>query len=556
MTHRSKFAATAATLTTVALAACSTDPISPSSAARTAPNFTIGGVSGAAFTTTNPNVDRANGIDGGSPTLCFNGQDKQEGTNNCNAYAAKAYVWLNGGPAAGGLETGEYFWVVVAPGGQPTVADGSAKNLSDGVDPYTNRRFHWNKATGVATLLPNIDAFAEHDLDPVTNRIRVGLASQYFENTPNPGGVYILGICALTDEGDQIDPSKCKYDAFKVRSGGGTDTPSGDPVISGTKYYDANENGQWDAGEAGIAGWPITYTGLFGDGGASATRTIPTDANGDFAVSATAASGLRGVALLFDERRANAPWYQTGNTADQTDNNINTLVLSTLSLASPFYTYTVTPQIDGATAGSTSGLYFGNVCRLVPGGRTIGFWSNKNGLALLTDANFTQLTSYFLRNGNGTNRDFTASLANNRTAYSSWLLNANATNMAYMLSAQMSATYLNTVTNVPGVLPAKTISNELILVDNREADAALKQGNGGLIPDDVFATIVPAPRNVAQELAYADILLRYYPSTTAAGAARAEQERVKNIFDKINNNGSLGGFTQPTQATCPAPVFP
>src|SRR5512138_244106 len=89
-----------------------------------------GAVSGAAFTTFNAHID------GASKDVCKNS------VINCNIYGAKEYVWLNGGPAAAQLPNGDYFFAVLAPGGQPDPNDGGAKNLSDDYDQYTNRTFN------------------------------------------------------------------------------------------------------------------------------------------------------------------------------------------------------------------------------------------------------------------------------------------------------------------------------------------------------------------------------------------------------------------------------
>jgi hypothetical protein len=207
-----------------ALAACTPDnPTAPpatalGSAPSTRPSFALsGGVSGANFTTTNPNWDRPKA--GTTPKLCLHGQDLQTGTNNCNIYGAKPYLWLNGGPMAAGLESGTYFWAVLAPGGQPDPNDGSAKNLSDDTDPVSNRTFSWNKGTGAITYS------GTHDFDPVTQKLRVGVkpplvkkGPDWFADTPNPGGVYILAICRISAPSSApVNPRDCKYDAFKIK---------------------------------------------------------------------------------------------------------------------------------------------------------------------------------------------------------------------------------------------------------------------------------------------------------------------------------------------------
>lgn len=185
-----------------------------------------GGVSGANFTTTNPNVDRP----GNNPNqkLCLHGQDPASGANNCNHYGAKEYVWLNGGPLTAGLESGTYFWAVLAPGGQPDPNDATSvaggKNLSDDTDQYTNRTFSWNKATGQITY------GGTHDWDKATMKLRVGLkpspykpkGPDWYADTPNKGGVYILAICRISPPSSYpVNPRDCKYDAFKVKDQSG-----------------------------------------------------------------------------------------------------------------------------------------------------------------------------------------------------------------------------------------------------------------------------------------------------------------------------------------------
>jgi hypothetical protein len=147
-------------------------------------------VSGAAFTTVNE------GLDG--PDHCKNGNPN----NNCNIYDGKEYVWLNGGPSVAYVGDGDYFFAVLVPGGQADPNDGAEKNLSDDFDAYTNRTFAVSGA--------NVSYSGSHDFD--NNKIRL----MPYADTTNPGGVYILAICSLAD-GYPVDPSDCKYDAFKIQ---------------------------------------------------------------------------------------------------------------------------------------------------------------------------------------------------------------------------------------------------------------------------------------------------------------------------------------------------
>lgn len=152
-------------------------------------------VSGAAFTTVNETVDGTG--------HCKNGN----GNVNCNIYDGKQYVWLNGGPSTAYVGDGSYFFAVVEPGGQGNNSDanpndGTSKNLSDNFDAYTNRTFTVSNGT--------VSYSGDHDF--ANNKIRL----MPYADTGNPGGVYILAICSLAD-GYPVNPSDCKYDAFKIQ---------------------------------------------------------------------------------------------------------------------------------------------------------------------------------------------------------------------------------------------------------------------------------------------------------------------------------------------------
>jgi hypothetical protein len=186
-------------------------------------------VTGAVSTSVNTNVD------GPIEDLCQNGN----ANNNCNIYNDKQYVWLSGLPDAAGVNDGTYFFAVLVPGGQGANSDanpndGTAKNLSDTVlaphaagyvngapdgstapsgDDYTNRTF---------TITNGVIGYSgSHTFD--SNKIRLFP----YDDTTNPGGEYILAVCrvpAPVAEGEDapeylpgVDPSSCKYDAFKVK---------------------------------------------------------------------------------------------------------------------------------------------------------------------------------------------------------------------------------------------------------------------------------------------------------------------------------------------------
>jgi len=151
---------------------------------------------------------------------------------------------------------------------------------------------------------------------------------------------------------------------------------------------------------------------------------------------------------------------------------------------------------------------------------TLGFWSNKNGQSLETKQNLCFLNSLNLVNGSGTNYDPIAGCPNStatqiaaaKTSLHNWLLGANATNMANMLSAQLAAMSLNVATGgvngnalvyAPGAPSANAFGFETI-------NQLITDANGLLV----------APGNY----------------TVGASARRSTEEKVKTALDKANNN--------------------
>src|SRR4051812_3680827 len=193
-----------------------TDGTTPSTPNTPGPDKPALSVAGAGFTTTNTEAV----ADGGDGTgHCKNGNE----AINCNIYDGKDFVWLNGGPGTAALGAGTYVFAVLEPGGQGgnnNPNDGTPKNLSDlspttltpGGDDWHNRVFTID-ADG------NITSDGTHDFNH--NKIRL----MPYDDTPNPGGVYIMAICSLDGRDESaanepgVNPALCKYDAFKVLAG-------------------------------------------------------------------------------------------------------------------------------------------------------------------------------------------------------------------------------------------------------------------------------------------------------------------------------------------------
>lgn len=288
-------------------------------------------------------------------------------------------------------------------------------------------------------------------------------------------------------------------------SGGGSGSASANVAISSglcladvLKYYDTNANGTRDGGECVIPAWNFTVTLTNGSG--STSFTVTTASNGVAAFAMPAPYGL-GSTLKVCETAA-APWMPVSP-----------------GLCAP--AITVTSDVLGV-------LSFGNVKLGAGGGRTIGYWSNKNGQAEMTAASFTLLNALNLRNANGTHFNPGTSY----TSYRNWLLNATSTNMAYMLSAQLSAMALNVQTNkVAGTTidPFTGVASGTTMI--------YAPGIAGVSNPFGFAKLADVMNAANNELFDAGL-------TVTAGGLRNYQEALKNALDRANQDLSTS-FVQP-----------
>jgi hypothetical protein len=184
--------------------------------------------------------------------------------------------------------------------------------------------------------------------------------------------------------------------------------------------------------------------------------------------------------------------------------------------ATGFFGTTSSSAITIDRCDQTVTVNFGNYCTVPGGGLTMGFWSNKKGNKIITSDGATTgtgknlkpgvvslLNGCQLRNANGTIHTFSAT--NGYADFRSWLLGANATNMAYMLSAQLAALKLNVYNgNVDG--------NAFDLCSSMTINALISTACDQLVMDG--NTVAGNPTGVAQEM-------------------------LKNCIDAINNNGQV-----------------
>jgi hypothetical protein len=269
-----------------------------------------------------------------------------------------------------------------------------------------------------------------------------------YDETTNNGGEYKVWVSPDAEFDAQ------KTDNFKV-------LPDTSPAILNVgKFYDANVNGLNDDGQP-ITGWQVRI-----QDGIDYIRYTPVS-----------------IALAPDD-------YTVTESTPIENNWIAT-----------------TPTSVAVTLeeGGTASVEFGNVCLGGGGGHTLGYWSNKNGQATMNDGGtlnpeLAMLSALHLRNASGTDFD-----PANYAAFRNWLLSANATNMAYMLSAQLSAMALN-------------------------VEAGFVSG-GAIVYSPVLGFV-----SINGLMAAADAQLAADGSTPAGDANRDAQEALKNALDAANNN--------------------
>lgn len=301
-----------------------------------------------------------------------------------------------------------------------------------------------------------------------------------FDDTPNAGGEYKVWIS--TDS--TFTNNSTKTDNFKVKPtviGCTTDCPPPpQAILRIRKFYDANANGSHDPGEPEIDSWRVRYEdGMAADGFTPVNAVVDPDT-------------YKVYEYLPDP---GTTWHRT----------------------------TASPVQVVLANGDDKKVEFGNVCLGGNGGGlTLGFWSNKNGQALFGSDDLALMVSLNLRNANGTNFD-----PANYAAFRTWLLSASATNMAYMLSAQLAAMELNVLNN-------KVDGNALLYAP-------------GATGANAFGFIT-----VSALMAEANTSLGTDGYTVASGATRTYQEALKTALDQGNNNLN---FPQPNPALCPAFTF-
>jgi hypothetical protein len=381
---------------------------------------------------------------------------------NSNIYPSQFQVGLNGSPS--GLTDGSYYVQVQTP---------------DGAVLGTSKTANFVANSGACY---QVWALVNKQSDN----------SQGFDATTNPGGEYRL----LISPDNSFIPDNSKSDNFKVEDYTVTDCtldqscPTPDALFTVQKFYDANANGVQDFGEpfidvataTGVTpfdGWHVSLT--LGDG--AANERVTTYTENVFAGTSYSVTELM---------PSTGTWVPT----------------------TPPLTRTGVVNANGTTET------FGNVCIGAGHGLTLGFWSNKNGQTATTAGDVTMLANLNLFQNTTSGKVTTYGVAFNptlKTQIPPFLLAATATNMAYMLSAQLTAMELNVAhAGVSGLT-----GSEIVYVPSLV---------GSVLAPTGFLTI-----NQLMAAANADLGIAGHNNTVAAGAVRTYQEILKTALDRANN---------------------
>jgi hypothetical protein len=173
------------------------------------------------------------------------------------------------------------------------------------------------------------------------------------------------------------------------------------------------------------------------------------------------------------------------------------------------------------------------------GGFTLGYWSNKNGQALLTQGDFDLLNTLNLANADGTTATFSGSLTNEKAQLKAFLLGATATNMANMLSAQLATLELNTNHNFVSSSAVIDVSAPALTnwANNGQGSSLLTNLNSG--PDGTITSggLISVATLESEAIS---ILGSSGGNVVKSGnSLRSYEEALKIVMDGINNDLSI-----------------
>ncbi len=357
---------------------------------------------------------------------------------------------------------------VLGAGPVPKYVENGDTICQDNVDaPYIEGKneWHWviNKLDPTTAAPSKIVAHFETagDVDVLLEKVTGGVAHYTLADYLDDELVYPYA-CAEANNGS------FSYNRFNLShrpDGNGGNGGGPKATLTVGKYYDSNANGKHDPGERLLEGWKINVAGVDN-------------------VTTYSASVNVGTYGIFEYMPCEPNWVFSG---------ANVTGTSTYTIDDGFVSVTLAKD-------NVVTVMFGNYCQKPSGGKTIGFWSNRNGQALITSGNLTALRDLNLvsKNGNPFNPTTAAQVRD-------WLLKADAVNMAYMLSAQLAAMKLN-------VLSGFVDGNAFYVPYGGTIDALMTEANNALGLDG---------------------------NTPSGDSNRSSQEKLKCWLDELNNGASV-----------------
>jgi hypothetical protein len=243
------------------------------------------------------------------------------------------------------------------------------------------------------------------------------------------------------------------------------------------KWYDRNGDGIWQSSEPSLSNWPMTLT---------PPGTTQLTVSG----VTTFANLTPGWYSVLEGTPSQANWHQSAP-------KVNGVVVNPVSVYVHSY--------------QTKTIKFGNYCTKGSGGRTPGYWGNKNGEATMNDGatgaafELGLLSGLNLVDANGNAFDPTT-----YGQFNAWLQASDAVNMAYKLSSHLAAMRLN-------------------------VEAGFVNGGSFYAPYGGTINSLIAAANAALG---AD---GYTPSGDEPN--RSTQEALKNFLDSLNNGAQIIPYT-------------
>jgi len=363
-------------------------------------------------------------------------------------------------------------------------------------DPITGDYEPFVVDKGTVTLATTIYNAADDAVIPLNSN--VPLATSAYDKVTVGGNTVFFNIADVT------------YEFNDAAAGSGVKSATKGPLHAGNHHFQAFFAGNDDYNEAQSDPEPFVVdkgtvtivTTIYTKSGAEVTGQYPIASTTVIYDKATVTGiGVPGfepagtVAFTYDSTAAGSSVISGMDPVTVQSNDVGVLAAGSYAFKA---TYT---DASGDYNNRTSDLEPFSVVKVEKGknGKTLGFWSNKNGQTYVGAEDLLMLRLLNLVDARVADFDPLT-----YTPFRNWLLRADAVYMGYMLSAQLSATELT-------VYNGLQVGTQQVWLD--DGDGIIEPGETPTINDIM---------NTANSLTKSTV--------------RAQQEYYKNLLDKFNNN--------------------